>query len=135
MKYLILSAAFFLFASANAQNSCLLFDGSTQYVNVPYTSTLNLNTDLTIEAWIYPTGPGSEPTEGGSIVNKENSYAISRFADGTIRYALSALGTGDDWAWINTGFTAPANTWTHIALVKSGTTVTFYFNAAQSNVT
>ena len=113
---------------ASAQNNAITFDGSSQYVTVPYQPGLDLNSNLTLEAWLYPTGAGSDPTEGGIIVNKENSYELARFANGTIQFAFSANGAGTDWSWTNTGIVAPLNTWSHIALVKSGSTVTVYLN-------
>ncbi|MGZ5221287.1 MAG: LamG-like jellyroll fold domain-containing protein [Chitinophagaceae bacterium] len=116
----------FLAVQSTAQNFSLSFNGTNQYVSIPDQNSIDLSSNFTIESWIYPTGAGSHGTEGGIIINKENSYEIARFTDGTLRYALSANGAGNDWAWINTGMVAPLNTWTHFALVKSGTTVNFY---------
>ncbi|HEX4372503.1 MAG TPA: LamG domain-containing protein, partial [Puia sp.] len=124
----------FIFLCTNAQNYSLTFNGSSQYVNIPNQASLALSANFTIEGWIYPTGVGSDPSQGGIIINKENSYEVARFADGSLQYAMSANGTGSDWGWTNTGFIAPLNVWTHFALVKSGTTVTFYFNASKDVV-
>ncbi len=132
MKRFLIPAMLFLFLRAGAQNYCLSFNGSSQYISIANQGSLALSSNFTIEGWVYPTGNGSDPTEGGIIINKENSYEVARFADGSLQYALSANGAGSDWSWINTGFIAPLNTWTHFALVKSGTTVTFYFNGSKS---
>ena len=128
-NFLLLFPCFFVI-QATAQNFSLAFNGTTQYINIPDHNNIDLPGNFTIEGWIYPTGAGSHATEGGIIVNKENSYEIARFPDGTLQYALSANGAGNDWAWINTGMAAPLNTWTHFALVKTGTTVSFYLNAS-----
>ena len=128
MKKLLLVIAVFATSMAVAQNSTLLFNGSSQFVEIPDNNNLDLNSNFTLEAWINPTGVGSNPTEGGMIINKEASYEIARFADGTIRYALSANGAGSDLTWVNTGVTAPLNSLSHIALVKSGTSVILYLN-------
>jgi hypothetical protein len=129
MNKLLFALTIFLYSHSAAQNSSLSFDNSnTQYVNIPDNNSLDLASSFTIEGWLYPTGPGSNGIEGGMVINKESSYEIARFADGTLQYALSANGLGDDWAWTNTGFIAPLNTWTHFALIKSGTSVTFYMN-------
>ncbi len=130
MKNLLLSFLCFLALQSTAQNFSLNFDGTNQYVIIPDQNNIDLSDNFTIEAWIYPTGPGSNGVEGGVIINKENSYEVAHFADGTLQYALSANGAGTDWAWVNTGMVAPLNTWTHFALVKSGTTVSFYLNAS-----
>src|SRR5271155_56421 len=103
MKYLFIAAMLFVFLGAAAQNYCLSFNGTSQYVDIANQSSLALSGTFTIEGWIYPTGTGSDPTEGGIIVNKENSYEVARFANGTLEYALSANGTGSDWSWVNTG--------------------------------
>ena len=130
MKNFLLLLLCFLALQSTAQNFSLNFNGTNQYISIPDQNSIDLSGNFTIEGWIYPTGAGSSATEGGIIINKENSYEIARFADGTLQYALSANGTGSDWAWVNTGMVAPLNTWTHLALVKSGTTVTFYLNAS-----
>ena len=130
MKNFLLLFPCFLVLQTTAQNFSLTFNGTNQYINIPDHNNIDLPGNFTIEGWIYPTGTGSSATEGGIIINKENSYEIARFADGTLQYALSANGAGNDWAWVNTGLVAPLNTWTHFALVKTGTTVSFYLNAS-----
>ena len=117
---------------STAQNFSLNFNGTNQYVNIPDHNNLDLGSNFTIEGWIYPTGTGSGAVQGGIIINKENSYEIARFGDGTLQYALSANGVGNDWVWVTTGLVAPLNTWSHFAFVKSGTTVTFYLNASST---
>ena len=130
MKNFLLLFLCFPALQSTAQNFSLNFNGTNQYIDIPDQNSIDLSGNFTIEAWIYPTGTGSSATEGGIIINKEHSYEIARFADGTLQYALSANGAGNDWAWVNTGMVAPLNTWTHFALVKSGTTVSFYLNAS-----
>ena len=130
MKNLLLAAALFFSMQICAQNYDLNFNGTNQYIGVPDQNSIDLSNNFTIEGWVYPTGPGSEATQGGIIVNKENSYEIARYADGTLQYALSANGIGDDWAWVNSGLVLPLNTWSHFALIKSGTTVTVFVNGA-----
>ena len=110
-------------------NYALQFNSTNKYVQVSDNAALDVSGAFTLEAWIYPTGPGSHATEGGMIINKENTYEIARFADGTIRFALSANGGGTDWAWTSSGLTAPLNQWSHLALVKNGATVTLYLNS------
>ena len=130
MKIFLLLFLCFPALQSTAQNFSLNFNGTNQYIDIPDQNSIDLSSNFTIEGWIYPTGTGSSATEGGIIINKEHSYEIARFADGTLQYALSANGAGNDWAWVNTGMVAPLNTWTHFALVKSGTTVSFYLNAS-----
>ena len=110
-----------------------------QYVLVPDDPSLRITNQMTMSAWVYPTGPGTgpapfegQPSEGGIIINKEFAYEIARFSDGSIRWAF---GNGvNSFAplpyWVNSGGTAPLNTWTHVAVTYSNGTVTTYINGA-----
>ncbi|MEZ5421235.1 MAG: LamG-like jellyroll fold domain-containing protein, partial [Vicinamibacterales bacterium] len=105
-------------------------NGAGQYVLVPDDPSLRLINQLTLSAWIYPTGPGGDPTEGGMIVNKEWAYEVARFPDGTIRWAFGD-GVGSFAPlpyWITSGGTAPLNAWTHVAVTFDNGTVTTYIN-------
>ena len=128
-KFLLLNTWLLLGFISHSQTNAISFDGSNDYVEVIDNNATDLSSNFTLEAWIYPVGTGSDATQGGIILNKENSYELARFADGTIQFALSANGLGNDWAWFNTNLTAPLSRWSHIALVKSGTSVTVYLNA------
>lgn len=86
-------------------SKALSFDGVNDYVNVGAKSGLEVSTDITIEAWINPTGSGSSTIEGGIIVNKEGEYEVARFSDGTIRWAFA--NNNPTWLWINTSYVAP----------------------------
>ena len=93
---------------------------------------LAITGDLTLEAWINPHGPGTSPGgQGGIIINKEWSYEIARFSDGTINYALQGADAAP-WQWVDTGFVAPLDSWTHVALVydQTSATVNVYGNGA-----
>ncbi|WP_199332029.1 Calx-beta domain-containing protein [Anabaena lutea] len=92
----------------------LSFDGVNDYVNVGAKSSLEVSNAITIEAWINPTGGGSEILAGGIIVNKEGEYEVARFSDGTIQWAFA--NDNPSWTFINTNYVAPLNQWTHIAV-------------------
>lgn len=111
---------------AGKLNNALSFNGSSHYVNMGASSSLEATNTLTISAWIFPTGPGSDNTLGGVIVNKEGEYQIVRYADGTIRWALNNTNPG--WTFVNTGAVAPLNRWTHVALVYSNWSIQTYIN-------
>ena len=99
------------------------FDGSGDYVNCGDHISLEMTNEMTVGAWIYPTGPGSS---GGIIVNREGEYEIARNSNGTIAWAFKNTNPG--WAWINTGFVAPLNTWTHVAVVYDQGVIDTYGN-------
>ncbi|MBT5713427.1 tandem-95 repeat protein, partial [Candidatus Poribacteria bacterium] len=99
---------------AAAPNLALSLDGTGDYVNVGAGPALATSGAMTVEVWIYPTGPGSGAN--GMIVSNQGEFMISRYSDGTIQW-----GSGNNWAWVNTGYVAPLDTWTHIAKTYSST--------------
>ena len=101
-------------------------DTTDGYVNAWGNESLRLTGDFTIEAWIYPTGPGTDPLWGGIIVNREGEYEIARMPDGTIQWAIRNTSPG--WTWINTQYEAPENQWVHLAIVYNQSVMKAYFN-------
>jgi hypothetical protein len=115
-------------AITNPTDSAVNFDGSSAYVQVGKVAKLNATTRTTLEAWIYPTGVGSGESEGGIIINKEGEYQVARFRDGSIQWAFANRNPG--WAWHNTGYVAPLNQWTYLAVVYNNGVVSTYANGA-----
>ncbi len=101
-------------------------DGVDDYVQVGAQSSLVMTNAATFSAWIYPTGAGSLAPYGGIIVNKEGEYELARFTDGTIQWAFANTNPG--WNWVNTGYVAPLNQWTHVAVTYNGGVVKTYIN-------
>jgi len=98
-----------------AAGGAMSFNGTNAYVSAGTNPVLRVTTNLTIEAWINPTGPGSgSGGSGGVIAGREGEYLLARFADGTIRYALSNVPPSAA-GYINTAISTPLNEWTHVA--------------------
>ncbi|MGH3554274.1 MAG: LamG-like jellyroll fold domain-containing protein, partial [Mycobacterium sp.] len=112
-------------ANQTGITSAVEFSG-TNYVDAGSSTTLKATTQLTLEAWIRPTGVGTGGGQGGIIINREGEYEIARFADGTIRWAFANANPG--WVWVDTGYVAPLNEWTHIAVVYDNGVVSTYAN-------
>jgi len=87
------------------------FDGSTQYVNVPDTSSLQIEDELTVSVWVNPSSYGSELR---TIVSKDVNYEFHLNSSGQVF-----------WWWggtpreITSNSSVPLNVWTHIAVVYS----------------
>jgi hypothetical protein len=111
-------------------HQAFLFNGTSSFVEVTQADRLVLTGAGTVDAWIYPTGPGT-PEYGGIIVNKEGEYEVARYADGTIRWAFANTDPG--WVYVNTAATAPLNTWTHVAVVYDAGRVITYLNGAEQH--
>ena len=115
-------------------STSVVFNGTSDYLSVPNSTALQLMTsDYTVEAWVYPTALPSSGN-GGSIVTNtttgsngwELRYTTSaRLAlvyPGTASYDIAAVGS------------APVGAWTHVAIVKSGSTVRGYINGVQYSI-
>jgi len=102
----------------------LSFDGIDDYVLISDDPSLVMTNNLTIEAWINPTGAG---TGSQLIVNKEGEYELGITADtGEIIWAFDNV--DPDWSWHNTGYFATANEWTHITVTYESGIVKTYAN-------
>ncbi len=99
---------------------CLKFDGSTQYASVPSTAAINLTGDATWEGWFkFITVTGITQY----LIQKDNSNGYSMFLNSSGQLSLYIHPTS-----INGNTVLSASQWYHLAVVKSGTTVTFYVN-------
>ena len=132
MKNLLILIAACVCSAASAQSYAFSLNGTNSFLEIPDNNAIDFSNSFTMEAWIYPTGNGSQPVQGGMIFNKEDSYELARFEDGTIQFALDPTGSGGGWTWINTGLVAPIGQWSHVAFIKSGSNVVVYLNAASS---
>jgi len=108
------------------------FGTRTDYLAIPSTPAIaTLGGDFTLEAWVYPTDISVSQTWG--IIDARQSagsanawiWRLDSYSSGW----LLNFYTGTNYS--STG-RVQANVWTHIATVRSGTTVTFYINGSAS---
>jgi hypothetical protein len=104
------------------------FNGTTQYLSLTSSSAFTQIGNLTVEAWYYPTNVtgahtlfclGTEATDRFVVALDGTSVTSNYFGGTTVTYTS----------------TVPINTWTHIAVVRSGTTVSVYINGTASATT
>ncbi len=105
------------------------FDGSTGYVEVPHSSSLNLDgSGLTMEGWFY-----AERTSGSNIiVNKERTYEVA-VNNGELQAAVETT-HGNAWFWTS-GPEVTANTWHHFAVTYDGTAIRVYLDGTLGSTT
>ena len=102
------------------KGGCISFDGADDYVRIPDSAQLRLTGDVTVSAWIKPTGARSL----GSIVSKRYEFELGPVSD-SAPYALrwshkepgGTLVTGDLAA------STEADQWQHVVLVRDATTL------------
>jgi hypothetical protein len=102
------------------------FDGTGDYLTVPDHEDFNMGSEnFTAECWIYPTASPSQPIIMGQWSGNyswalETSNNSSRY----LRFLTNSGGIAD-----NVSSTAvPLNQWSHIALVRNGTSFVAYLN-------
>src|SRR5439155_23176401 len=110
------------------------FNGSNSYVEALDADTLSPGTEATFSAWIFL---NSAPTETASVLNRwsqtvEDEYLFGVTPSRQLYVAWQTSGAG---AWGTPSYNdasgigqIPLSTWTHIALVRRGATLSFYIN-------
>ena len=101
------------------------FDGSGDYLQIPDSSTLDLPADFTVEFWMYREGDTSGTYQSilggnGSSSNGWNFYITNS------NNALSFFHS----SFLITGPAIQDTRWYHVALTRSGTTLTMYVDGA-----
>ena len=114
--------------------ACLAFNGTSSFVETPDADVLTPGVNATFEAWVVLT---AAPTEIASVFNKwdqsvNDEYIFGIDTNRTLVFAWHTTG-GSTWntpsfSLTNSTGTIPLNTLTHIAIVRSGATLTFYIN-------
>jgi hypothetical protein len=112
--------------TAGKFGSALTFDGVNDWVTVPDSTSLDLSTRATLEAWVFPTALGGLwrtallKEQPGQLV-----YALYAHNDAS-RPSGHLFTTGDLFS--NGTAAVPLNAWTHLAMSWDGTTQRLYVN-------
>jgi hypothetical protein len=114
--------------------SSLALDGTGDYISYASQPDFAFGTGAwTIEAWVYNTNQPAATNQVIVDLRTANPQVIPTFyinaTTNTLRLAVNGL------AVIDSGSAFPLNTWTHIALAKTGTSTKLFINGTQAGST
>lgn len=105
----------------------LKFNGTSNWVTVSDSASLDLSKGLTVEAWVYPT---VTPSGWSTVLLKEQTGGLtySLYANSDVNRPNQTLSISGGDKQLSTGSRLPANTWTHVAATYDGVTQQLYVN-------
>jgi len=98
------------------------FNGSSDRIALSAGSNANITGDISYEAWIKPTSFATV----GTLIHKDSQYSIAINTSGYVAWADSSNWNYAAFGYQNIGLAT--GVWQHIAVTKSGSTVTIYLN-------
>lgn len=111
--------------SAATHGASAYFDGTGDYLTTPDSTGYDFTGDFTVETWVY-TAAGAGIA--GRMANSAGGWEFNIGAYGTMIPAFQTW-----FAWLLHGTAIIANEWTHIAISRSGTTLSMFQNGVRTS--
>ncbi len=119
-----------LSTAAGRFGRALSFDGVNDLIRVPYTSSLDLNNGMTLEAWVQP----KTSRIHAPVITKRttNYYSYRLEAGGEVKGVPEGYLSDAPWSWEDVEDTKPLpnGSWSHITMTYDGATMRLYVNGA-----
>jgi hypothetical protein len=113
--------------STSTNGGSLMFYGTPDYLTTNATQILPANGIFTIQCWVYPTAP---------YIYDESLFSQGTSAAAGFEFYIQAASNSLAVLFNNTIVSSTnvirINTWTHVAVTSSGSTVAFYINGVAS---
>jgi hypothetical protein len=106
------------------------FDGSGDFLTIPSSTAFNFGTgNFTIQGWVYMLAYTTGPALFGTTNGSTTGYYVNLGGDvNSLRVTSNASGSWTDNITVSAGNGVKLNEWTHIALVRSGSSLILYKN-------
>jgi hypothetical protein len=112
--------------------SSMYFDGTGDWLLIPNNQMLNLNSDFTIEFWIYLNSTSGEQCIFHNHNSDNNGIFVSVNGGGAGKIRLGAGNGSSFYVLIDSSTAISASTWNHVACTRSGSTWTVYINGSSA---
>ncbi|MFZ5391911.1 MAG: LamG-like jellyroll fold domain-containing protein [Patescibacteria group bacterium] len=108
------------------------FNGTVNdYISIPSSTSLNISSNITIEAWLFRNAAGIQrivtKTVGNGAAN--NPYDFGIYTDDKLYFVRASSTTPQSFFSTNT---VPVNSWSHVAVTVNNNALSFYVNGIAS---
>lgn len=125
----------------SSNTNSLQFDGTSSYVSTSSGHDLDMEDEITVEAWIYPTAWGPTPVMN-SIVCKhgwtagEKGFVLRAGGSGQLSFTIAGIdnhGNNVSWKEVTSGTNElQLNAWQHVAGTYDGNKLKIFINGNQA---
>lgn len=112
-----------IFSSAKLGISSAKFDGVDDYISAGSSDSLNISSNLTMEAWLNPSYTNGNRT----IIARDGSYYLSLV---NLKPAVYLVGISKP-IWVATDTALLQNKWSHVVATYNGTSIKIYVNGVE----